>query len=82
VLLALKGNFPSIAFTASFRAKTDMVGFATSEDAMIMRIPEPLTIGEITTPTSFKFHVEAKYRAAGLDVLEDSAGYRLSGVAV
>ena len=47
---------------------------------MIMRIPQPLTIGEIIKVGSFDFHVDSKYRIAGLDVLENTAGRLLTGL--
>jgi hypothetical protein len=47
---------------------------------MVMRIPQPLTIGEIVRRGSFNHAVDYKYRIAGLDVLEDSAARILTGL--
>jgi hypothetical protein len=56
------------------------VAYANSDEAMKMRIPLALTIGEIVKLGSFNFHVDSKYRIAGLDVLEDTAGRILTGL--
>ena len=47
---------------------------------MKMRIPVPLTVGEIVKMSSFDFRVDSKYRIAGLDILEDSGGRILTGL--
>lgn len=87
VLNMLKANFPEVVFSATFRADdaggagvSHTVAFNPNAEAMKMRIPEALTIGEIIKLTSFKHHVESRYRIAGLDVLEDTAGYILTGL--
>jgi hypothetical protein len=86
VLSALKANFPGVEFRGTFRADnaggagvSHTVAYSNNPQAMKMRIPVPLTIGEITKPTSFKYHVESMYRIAGLDILESTAGYILTG---
>jgi hypothetical protein len=81
VLKALQDNHPSVKFLATVRATTDMVAFSTSREAMVMRVPVPLTIGEIVKISSFNFLVDSKYRVGGLDVLESTAGYILADVA-
>lgn len=85
VMQALVKNFPSVRFNASFRAEdvggaSATVAHGTGADAMVMRIPQPLTIGEIIKQSSFDFRVDSKYRIAGLDVLEDTAGRLLTGL--
>lgn len=90
VLKALQMNFPDVQFVASFRGDTtanggnlatsSTVAFANNGDALKIRIPVPLTIGEITKPSSFEFRVDSKFRIAGLDVLEATAGRRLTGL--
>jgi len=85
VLKALKDNFPSISFETSFRAEdvdgsSRVVAYSTNEDAMVMRIPIRLTIGEIVKQTSFNYRVDSKFRIAGLDVLEDTSGRILTGL--
>ena len=87
VLTALKANFPGVEFRGTFRADdaggagvSHTVAYTNNSEAMKMRIPLPLMVGEIIKPSSFSFHMDSKYRVAGLDVLEDSAGYILTGL--
>lgn len=90
VMKALQENFPDVQFVASNRGDTianggnlatsSTVAFANNGEALKMRIPVPLTIGEITKPSSFEFRVDSKFRIAGLDVLEATAGRRLTGL--
>ena len=90
VLSALKANFPEVNFRGTFRADTianggDLASSATvaynpGNQAMKMRIPEPLTVGEIIKTGSFKHSVDSKYRIGGLDVLDDSAGRILTAL--
>ncbi len=90
VLAALQGNFPDVEFRGTFRADTIANGgnLATSatiaynngQQAMKMRIPEALTVGEIIKTGSFKHSIDSKYRIGGLDVLEDTAGLILTGL--
>ena len=84
VLAALEGNFPGVRFNASFRldepATSVTIAYNNSADAMKMRLPVPLTIGEVVRLTSFKFHVESKYRIAGLDLFEPAAVRYLTGL--
>lgn len=90
VLTALKANFPGVTFIATFRADTianggslatsNVVAFNGNDEAMKLRVPVPLTIGEIVKPSSFEFRVDSKFRIAGLDVLEATAGRRLTGL--
>lgn len=86
VLRALRDNFGGVQFLASFRAAdtgsgvSATVAFSSSEEVMKMRIPVPLTIGEIIKIGSFDYKVDSKYRIAGLDVLENTGGRILTGL--
>jgi len=90
VLEALRRNFPNVEFLASFRGDTtanggnlatsSTVAFSNNDEAMKLRVPVPLTVGEIIKPSSFEFRVDSKFRIAGLDVLEATAGFRLTGL--
>lgn len=87
VLTALKANYPGIEFRGTFRADdaggagvSHTVAYSNNNEAMKMRIPTPLTVGEIIKQGSFDFRVDSKYRIAGLDVLEDTSGYILTGL--
>lgn len=86
VLRALQDNFGGVQFLASFRAGNTGAGisatvaFSTNEEVMKMRIPVPLTIGEIIKQGSFDYKVDSKYRIAGLDVLENAGGRILTGL--
>src|SRR5690606_36790189 len=87
VLRALQDNSPGVVFTDTFRADdtggvgvSHTVAYANSEDATKMRIPVPLTIGEIIKQSSFDYRVDSKYRIAGIDILEDTAGRILTGL--
>jgi len=85
VLKALKDNFPDVEFLSTFRAEnvdgtSRVVAFSVSEDAMKMRIPLRLTIGEIIRISSFAFRIDSKFRIAGLDVLESSSARILVGL--
>lgn len=86
VLKALKDNFPGVDFTATPKAD-DVDGggsvscaYSNNAEAMKMRIPIPLTIGEIIKMTSFDHRVDSKFRIAGLDILESTAGYYVTGL--
>jgi len=85
VLAALQDNFPDVKFIATFRAEnvngaSATVAFATDDNSMVMRIPVPLTIGEIVNTSSFTYRVDSKFRIGGLDVLENAAGRILTGL--
>jgi hypothetical protein len=87
VLNALMANHPGIDFRGTFRADdaggagvSHTCAYNPNAEAMKMRIPLPLTVGEIIKTGSFDFKVDSKYRIAGLDILEDSAGYLLTGL--
>jgi len=86
VLTALKGNFPGIEFRSTTKANDSSlatsitVAYTNNDEAMKMRIPVPLTIGEIIKVGSFDFKVDGKGRIAGLDILESTSGYYLTGL--
>lgn len=80
VLEMLTKNFPSVQMVASYQLTDRAVMFSTNEESMVLRIPIPLTVGEIIKKGSFRYEVECKYRIAGLDVLESDAGYILTGL--
>jgi len=85
VMAALTENFPSITFSSTFRAESVSatsvtVAFSTSDQVMKMRIPVPLTVGEIIKNGSFDYKCDSKYRIAGLDILEDTGGRILTGL--
>jgi hypothetical protein len=77
VLTALRGNFPGVEFQGTFRldefTPSVTVAYNNNPEAMKMRLPVPLTVGEIVRISSFKYHVESHYRIAGLDLFEPSA---------
>ena len=87
VLTALKSNFPTVTFEATSKAEASNLGgtsvtvaWSTNPDAMIMRVPQPLTIGKIIDKGSFAFQQDSKARVGGLDVAESLAGRRLTGL--
>ena len=85
VLKALQDNFPGIEFISSVKADsvggtTKTVAFSNHDEAMKMRIPEPLNIGEIIRVGSFDFSVDSKFRIGGLDVLEELSGRYVTGL--
>jgi len=84
VLKSLQDNYPDIQFLMSFRAESvsgssRTVAYSTNEQASVIRIPVPLSLSEITR-VGFKYMVESKYRIAGLDILEATSGYILTGL--
>lgn len=87
VLASLQVNFPGVNFMASFRAADGGIGsvsatvaFKGSDETMKFRLPTPLEIGEIFPLGSFHWKVDARYRAAGLDILESTSGRILTGL--
>lgn len=83
-LATLKANFPGLEIMIS--ALCDGIGsngkdvallVSTDGKAMKIRLPVPLTIGEIVKLNAFEFQVDSKYRIAGLDILQKNAGYML-----
>jgi hypothetical protein len=79
VLKALQNDFSEITFSTTFRAENVegarvIVAYANNEQAMVFRIPVPLTIGDLINQGSFTYKFDSKYRMAGLDVLVNEAG--------
>lgn len=84
VLTALRENFVGVEFLSTFRAEsvggsTVTLAIASSEQAVKIRIPQPLEISEIVKISGFDYRVDAAYRVAGADILENSAGRILTG---
>ena len=87
VLSALRANFPGVNFMASFRASNGGIGSVSAtvaikanDETMKFRLPTPLEIGEIFPLGSFHWKVDARYRCAGLDILETTSGRILTGL--
>jgi len=80
VLEKLKTTFPGVNFYATSKQTTKMTAYSTNEESMVFRIPNPLTLSEVTK-NGFNFNVQSYFGVAGCDFLEDSAGYHLTGVA-
>jgi hypothetical protein len=90
VLRALQDNYPDVQFLASPRGDTvdnggdlatsTVVAYSNNSESMVMRIPQPLTVGEIIKTGSFDYKVDSKYRIGGLDVLEATSGFYLTGL--
>ena len=70
----------SKAESANLGGTSATVAWSTNPDAMLMRIPQQLTIGEIVNKGSFAFQQDAKARIGGLDVAENLAGRILTGL--
>jgi len=85
VLTALKENFPEVKFLSSNKCDSDelaasvVVAFSTSDEAMVTRIPQPITFAPVFQH-GFKFESESQYRIAGLDLYEPKAGRILTGL--
>lgn len=85
VMQVLKDAFPSVTFASSWRNESVggtsvTIAYATSEDAMSIRIPLPLLIGETIKDGSFSYKADATYRIAGLDVHENKSGRIVTGL--
>jgi hypothetical protein len=56
---------------------TDLViAISSNEDSMVIRVPKRLSISPVSRFGN-KFYFEGSFRVAGLDILEDGAGYIL-----
>jgi hypothetical protein len=78
VLKALQNDFPEVTFSATFRAENIagnrvIAAYTNNSQAIIFRIPVPLTISDIDV-RKFMYSFDSKYRMAGLDVLVNEAG--------
>lgn len=80
VLEKLKGSYPKVNFYSTSKATTSMTAYSTNGESMTFRIPNPLTLSEITK-SGFNFNVQSYFGVAGCDFLEDASGYTLTGVA-
>lgn len=84
VMRALQDNFAGVKFVATRKAyngtSSVAVAFANFEDAMSFRVPLRLQIGEIIKQSSFSYQVDSMFRVAGLDVVESTAGRKLTGL--
>ena len=85
VLKALQDNFPGVMFRGTPKANdvagvSKTVAYSNNGESMQMRVPVPLTIGEIIKLGSFDFSVDSKFRIAGLDVLESTSGRYVTGL--
>jgi hypothetical protein len=87
VMAALKANFPGLQVLASHHASgigtgnKDVALFvSTSPQVAKIRIPLPLTIGEVVKPTPFTYLVESKFRIGGFDLLQQKGGFILRQV--
>jgi hypothetical protein len=89
VLTALLKNYPSLNLRvlASHHAagigtgNKDVALFvSTSPQVAKIRIPLPLTIGEVVKPTPFTYLVESKFRIGGFDLLQQKGGFILRQV--
>lgn len=80
VLAAIKLNL-NIDFVITFRATAlkSITAYTNSDLAMVMRIPKQLTLSNIYQ-LGFDSYVESMFRVGGLDVIENGAGYILTGV--
>ncbi len=84
VLRALQSNFPEVQFGMTPKAKdvggnSITVAFSSNRRAMQFRLPVPLNVSNVDQ-RGFKYYVESYFGVAGLDVIEDDAGYILTGL--
>lgn len=84
VMRALQDNFGGVKFVATGKAyngtSSVAVAFSNFEEAMSFRVPLKLQIGEIIKESSFAYKIDSMFRVAGLDVAEDTAGRKLTGL--
>ena len=74
----------NIQFVITFRAadvagSARLVAYSSDARAMVMRIPMQLRMSNIYQK-GFNSYVESMFRVGGLDVIENAAGYILTGV--
>ena len=75
-------------FSGTFRADnaggagvSHTIAYNPNREAMVMRIPQPLMIGEIIKSGSFHYKVDTMYRiGTSLDILEDTAARIVTGL--
>ncbi len=90
VKVALEMAFAGVKIMSSFRCNdTSKAGqpnnsvvcaFASGKDAMVYRLPKPLTIHAQFQLSATQFQIEADYRLAGLDIVESLSGRKLIGL--
>jgi len=85
VLTALKENFSEIQFLSTFRAESVggssvTLAIASSDQAVKIRVPQPLQVSDIVMVSGFDYRIDMAYRIAGADILENSAGRLLTGL--
>ena len=90
VLKVLQETFPTVEFVETVRADTTenggdlatsaVVAVSTNREVGVVRIPQPLTIGEIYRLGSFHHAVDSQFRIGGYDLLEGAGGRRLTGL--
>lgn len=90
VLTALRENFPGITWLQSPRcedailvsevAKSSTVAYSVNAESSVIRIPTPFELSEVYKNGGFQWGVDSKFRVAGLDVLESTSAYILTGL--
>jgi len=86
VLSALQFNFPTITFleskhnTGGNGGEDAVTIFKGGEESIVTRLPLALEIGSIIQTGSFSWKADAKYRMAGVEILEKTAGWILTGL--
>ena len=80
VWAALQDNFPTVQWMASAKcsAQRKAVAFSNDMQALRLRIPVPLQVGELVKISSFDYQTDYKYRIGGIDVLEKESGHILT----
>ncbi|MFY4786021.1 hypothetical protein ACOTVT_11575, partial [Aliarcobacter butzleri] len=74
---------PGVTFLYTRRAN-DVYGtsvttaYSSNENAIIVRIPQPLIIGKTVPESSFGYRADAKYTIAGIVVAENKVGRYLT----
>ena len=61
-------------------AQRKAVAFSNDMQALRLRIPVPLQVGELVKISSFDYQTDYKYRIGGIDVLEKESGHILTGL--
>ena len=83
---ALQFNFAGVQFVESKHntngngGNDAVVIFKGGMETIVSRIPQPLEVGAIIQTGSFSWKADAKYRMAGVEILEQTAGWILTGL--
>ena len=82
VWAALQDNFPTVQWMSSAKCSDQRSAVAFSNDiqALRLRIPVPLQVGELVKISSFDYQTDYKYRIGGIDILEKESGAILTGL--